>query len=91
MSVEWSEETGIRIDNEIKALLTKAIKIAGNRLKLAKELKFNNSNVIKTWMGDGNQKGKYIMWSHWLIVRTYLYSHGLLVNPNDPRWLIPSE
>ena len=87
--MEWNEEIGVPITEEIHGYLDKAIKIAKNKAQLAKILGLND-NVIKTWLGGGSQIGKYIGWAHWRIIRGYLVANKL-IDGNDPRWLTPSE
>ena len=87
--MKFSGESGIRITEEVRNLVNRAIEIAGSQNRLHEETKINQGS-LSFWTGKGNRKGEIITWDQWKPLRNYLAAHRAL-DAADPRWMLPSE
>ena len=87
--MKFSEESGIKITEEVRNLVNHAIEIAGSQNRLHEETKISQV-AISYWTGKGNRKGEIITWDQWKPLRNYLAAHRAL-DAADPRWMLPSE
>lgn len=85
----FSEEMGILIDETLKDIMEKAVKIDGNSSQLAKAIG-KKTQTVRNWLGKSNQIGEFIVWDSWKPLRDHLAVIGL-INSNDPKWMLPSE
>jgi len=87
--MKFSEESGIRITEEVRKLVNHAIEIAGSQNRLHEETKISQV-AISYWTGKGNRKGEIITWDQWKPLRDYLAARGK-ISATDPQWMLPSE
>lgn len=87
--MNFDQNLGIEITEEVKNLIKIGIEKEGSQGKLASAMGVPPQNV-QNWRGEGNRKGEYILWSQWEKIRHYFISRHL-IDGNDPRWLTPSE
>lgn len=87
--MKFSQDFGIKINDEIKNLLDSCIQNEGNAAKLAHAIGTTKTNIT-TWTGKGKRKGEFITWDKWGSLRKYLISRGLIFD-DDPRWMLPSQ
>ena len=87
--MHFSQEVGIILTTEVKAMLREGIAKEGSYALFAKACNVPKASV-GFWIGEGKRQGVWIPWDSWIGVRDCLSRHGLLA-ADEPRWLLPSE
>ena len=85
-----SQESGIKINDELRKIIEKALEKAGGKVNRLARLSGCKQPSVDRWVGRNKDKTDFISWDAWPVLRKHLQSCGLL-NPNEPRWMTPSE
>lgn len=85
-----SQESGIKIDEELRKIIGKALEKAGGRVNRLARLSGCKQPSVDRWVGKNQEKSDIISWDAWTSFRDYLVSTGLL-KAGDPKWMTPSE
>ena len=85
-----SHESGIKINDELRKIIEKALEKAGGKVNRLARLSGCKQSSVDRWVGRNKDKTDFISWDAWPALRKHLQSYGLL-NPNEPRWMTPSE
>lgn len=86
--MKFTEEFGVKIDNDVKKYLARGIEQEGNQSKFARAIGVTDYN-ISNWLGEGKRKGEFITWDQWIKVWKYLTKAGI-ISPEEGRYMPPS-
>ena len=87
--MKFSDELGLAVTSELRALLEAGARQAGGVGAFCAACQ-TPANSYHFWMGGGKRKAEYVTWDTWARVRNVLAQLRLL-DPADPRWMLPSE
>ena len=87
--MKFSDELGLPVTNNLRALLEEGAHKAGGVASFCEACQ-TPKNSYHFWTGNGKRRAEYIVWDTWERVRNVL-AQLRLINPNDPRWMLPSE